>query len=287
MVSRSPKTRAEIVSQLHSLRRDNAAMVGLCLIVLLVGVAFGAPLIATHDPYSQDLSRTYLPPSREHLMGTDSLGRDLFSRIVYGARVSLLTGLLPVVIGIVFGGTLGLYAGFVGGRADTIVMRAMDILLAFPALMLAIMVVVVLGPGLTNAMIAIGVRNIPLYVRLVRASTLVAKNSEYVESARALGSSDARVALRHVLPNVLSPMVVFSTVQVGAAILMVSGLGFIGLGAQPPTPEWGVMLGMGSRALLFAPHTSVFPGLAISGVVLGVNLLGDGLRDALDPRLRK
>lgn len=269
------------------LRRNRAAIVGLVVVVVLALLAIFAPLIAPADPIVQDLDARLLPPSRQHVLGTDDLGRDLLTRIIYGGRVSLTVGLVSVGIGLAVGTVLGLAGGFYGGISESVIMRAMDIMLAFPATLLAIFIVGIRGPGLNNAMLAIGVINIPIFARIVRGSTLRVRQEDFVEAARALGGSQFRILNRHILPNTLAPIIVQTTLSIGAAILEAAGLSFLGLGAQAPTPEWGAMLTNTREFLRDAPWAATFPGLAILVTVVGFNLLGDGLRDALDPRLRQ
>jgi ABC-type dipeptide/oligopeptide/nickel transport system permease subunit len=260
------------------------AVIGLAVIAALVLLALGARVLAPHDPLRQDLPRALAGPSAEFPLGTDEFGRCILSRILYGARLSLLVGVIATGIG----GGAGIFAGLVAGyfrRADALVMRAMDVLLAFPSILLAIAVVAALGPSLPNVMIAVGVRSIPSFARLSRSMVLGLKELEFVQGAHALGAGHARVLLRHILPNSLSPLLVFSSMQVATAILLAAILSFLGLGVQPPTPEWGKMVSDGRAYLMEAPHVSLFPGLAIFIAVMGFNCLGDGLRDALDPRM--
>ncbi len=269
------------------LRRNRAAMIGLVVVGLLALLALFAPLVAPADPISQDLDARLLPPSRQHWLGTDDLGRDLLSRIIYGGRTSLTVGIVSVGIALAVGTVLGLAGGFYRGWSESLIMRSMDIMLAFPATLLAIFIVGIRGPGLNNAMLAIGVINIPIFARIVRGSTLRVQQEDFVEAARALGASQQRVLNRHILPNTLAPIIVQTSLSVGAAILEAAGLSFLGLGAQAPTPEWGSMLTNTREFLRDAPWAATFPGLAILLAVVGFNLLGDGLRDALDPRLRQ
>lgn len=269
------------------LRRNRAALAGLLLVGFFAVLAVLAPVAAPYDPISQDLDARLLPPSRQHWLGTDDLGRDLLSRIIYGGRVSLMVGIVSVGIALVAGTVLGLLAGFYAGWLDSVTMRAMDIMLAFPATLLAIFIVGIRGPGLNNAMLAIGVINIPIFARIVRGSVLRVRHEEFVDAARALGASQSRIIGRHILPNSLAPIIVQATLGFGAAILEAAGLSFLGLGAQAPTPEWGAMLTNTREFLRDAPWAATFPGIAILLTVVGFNLLGDGLRDALDPRLRQ
>ena len=244
------------------------------------------PLLAPYDPYKQNLRLRKAPPSREHPLGMDEVGRDMLSRIIYGSRVSLEVGFLSVIGAILIGVLIGATSGYAGGWVDNIIMRLMDILLAFPSLLLALAIVTILGPGLLNMLYAIAIVSIPTYARLVRASVLAEKESDYVLAARAVGASHGRILFRQIMPNALTPIIVQGTLGIGTAILDAAALGFLGLGAQPPTPEWGTMLSRAQQVFFSAPHIGIFPGLAIMLAVLGFNLLGDGLRDALDPRLR-
>jgi len=269
------------------LRRNHTAMIGLAVVGAFAVLAAGAPLLNLPDPITQDLGARMLSPSRLHWLGTDDLGRDLLSRIIYGGRVSLTVGIVSVGIALAVGTVLGLLGGYYGGWAESVTMRVMDVMLAFPATLLAIFIVGIRGPGLNNAMLAIGVINIPIFARIVRGSVLRARQEDYVEAARALGSSHVRIIGRHILPNSLAPVIVQTTLGVGSAVLEAAGLSFLGLGAQAPTPEWGAMLTNTREYLRDAPWAATFPGIAILLTVVGCNLLGDGLRDALDPRLRK
>lgn len=270
----------------RGLVRHRSAAVGLMVVLVLLLVALLAPVLAPHDPLLPRMRERLTPPTSNHWLGQDELGRDILSRIIYGARISLTIGVVSVGVGMAIGVPWGLASGFYGGKLDILTQRSIDILLAFPPILLAILVVTVLGPSLWNAMLAIGISSIPAYTRVVRGSTMSIRDAEYVQAARAMGAADTRILVRHVLPNVLGPVVVLSTLYTASAILTAAGLGFLGLGAQAPTPEWGAMLSRGREYLRVAPHVSAFPGLAIFVSVLGFNLLGDGLRDALDPRLR-
>jgi len=266
--------------------RRPAALAGLVIVALFLFIAAAAPYIAPYDANDADFFRARQGPSPDHLLGTDELGRDVFSRLLYGARISLRIGLIAVAIGVGAGVPLGLFAGYYGGAVDNIIMRLVDIMLSFPSILLAIGLVAILGPGLNNAIIAVGVVAVPIYIRQVRASVLGVKELEFVAAARAAGASDARIMLVHVLPQCLSPILVQSSLQIASAILAAAGLGFLGLGAPVDVPEWGTMLANGRQYVFSAPHLTTFPGLAIMLVVMGFNLLGDGLRDALDPRMK-
>ena len=269
------------------IRRSRSVQVGLAVTGTLLAVAALADVLAPYSPIEIDLLRRLQPPSAAHLLGTDQIGRDELSRVIHGARVSLFVGLVAVTIASTVGSVLGLVAGYVGGFVDDVIMRVMDALLAFPAILLALVIVSALGPGLVNTLIAFGIAGIPFYARLLRSMVLSIRARQYVLAARALGASHGRLMLRHVMPNSVGPMIVAMTLQTGTVIVGIAGLGYLGLGAQPPTPEWGNMLS-GSQALLFsAPWLLFSPGIAILLAVVGFNLIGDGLRDALDPRLRQ
>jgi peptide/nickel transport system permease protein len=271
---------------LRDLLRVRLAGVGLAIIVLLVGCAALAGVIAPYDPLKQNLDLAFAPPTVAHLLGTDDLGRDLLSRTIYGARISLLAGIVAVGIALVAGVTIGLVAGYWGGTLDQVLMRLMDALLAFPGLILALAITAALGSNLLNALIAIGIVGIPSYARLTRGQVLAVREFAYVEAARAMGTSHSRVLVRHVLPNVSAPLIVQTSLGVAFAILAEASLSFLGLGAQPPTPSWGAMVSLGRDYLDQAPWIVFAPGGAIFLAVLGFNFLGDALRDTLDPRIR-
>jgi peptide/nickel transport system permease protein len=273
------------------LRRNPGAIVGFALVLLFVVTAIFAPVIAPDEPRGRDLSlirEGCCPgPSGEHLFGVDELGRDVFSRVVYGARYSLLIGVVAVAVGLSFGLLLGSIAGYLGGLVDSVIMRLMDIMLSIPGLLLAIGIVAALGPGLTQIMIAVGATQIPIFARLLRGSILAQKENDFVLAARAVGVPRRTILASHILPNSISPVIVQGTLALATAIIDVAGLGFLGLGPQDPaTPEWGTMLTNTTRYLQTAPHLALIPGAAIVLSVLGFNLIGDGLREALDPKLR-
>jgi peptide/nickel transport system permease protein len=267
-------------------RRNRLALAGLVVVALLVVAAVGAPWLAPADPARQSLIEKRARPGSKFLLGADEFGRDILSRVLFGSRVALLVGLLSVAIALGLGMILGCLAGFAGGWIDALIMRGVEVLLAFPYLLLAIAVVSALGPGVLNTTIAVGIWGTPTVTRVVRGAVLAARESEYVSAARALGASAAQVLGRHVLRNILPTVVVYSTLFMANAILVEAALSFLGLGVQPPTPSWGLMVSSGRDFLLVAPHIATIPGLAIMLAVLGFNLVGDGLRDALDPRLR-
>lgn len=256
------------------------------MIVILIFIALFASVLAPYDPIAMTPVDQLTGPSSTYLLGTDQFGRDIFSRILLGSRISLRLGFIAVAISSSIGTVIGLVSGYWGGTTDRFIMRAVDVMLAFPGILLALVVVAVLGPGLTNTMVAVGVAAVPAYARLVRGSTLSAKENLYVEAARAIGARDTTIIFRHVLPNVVAPVLILSTLGLGTAILSGAALSYLGLGAQPPTPEWGAMLSTGRDYLRGQWWISTFPGLAIVFTVMAVNLFGDGLRDALDPRLR-
>jgi len=273
-------------SALQRFFRHPTGVVGLAIVGFFVVISLLAPVLRPYDAArDRDLRARLNPPSAEHWFGTDELGRDMFTRVWHGGRISLRVGLIAVGIAVVVGTLLGLVAGYVGGWLDTAVVWLVDILMAFPGILLAIAIVATLGPSIVNAMIAISVTQIPRYARIVRSVVLSLRESEYVQAARALGSSPVRIVALHVFPNSLSPLVVQLTLSIGVAIIDVAALGFLGLGAQPPNPEWGLMIRDGFAQFLRAPWMSIFPGLAIFFSVIGFNLLGDAIRDVMDPRL--
>ncbi|WP_153977265.1 nickel transporter permease [Paenibacillus xylanilyticus] len=271
----------------RTFRRNRLALAGLIIIVFFILLAFLAPYISPYDYKEQVLTDRLQAPSAEHWFGTDDLGRDVFSRVLYGARISLWVGFFSVIGSIIAGALLGLVAGFYGKWADMLISRLFDILLAFPGILLAIAIVAILGPSLQNALLAIAIVNIPTYGRLVRSRVLSLRQEEFITSARTLGANNMRILFRHILPNSLTPLIVQGTLGIGTAIIEAAALGFLGMGAQPPDPEWGKMLSDSRQFLQKAPWTLIFPGLSIMLTVLGFNLLGDGLRDTLDPKMVK
>ena len=273
-------------------KKNKSAVFGLCIASMLIVFALFSPFIATALPDIQDLSARLIPPfwyeggSIKHLLGTDDFGRDLFSRIVYGARISIMVGAISVSISLFFGLVMGVFAGYYGGLIDAMIMRLVDMMLSIPAILLAIVIVSILGPSLYNAMIAIGIVGIPTYARIVRGSVLAEKEKEYVIASRVNGSNNIRLMFKVILPNCTTPIIVQATMGFASAVLEAAGLSFLGLGAQPPTPEWGAMLADSLQFITTAPWMIFYPGLAIFLTVLGFNLIGDGLMDVLDPKLK-
>jgi peptide/nickel transport system permease protein len=288
IASSAPRQRSESLwrRSFRRLVKNSGAMIGLVCIVFLALTAIFAPYLAPYPPHRQNPLMSLQPPSSEHRLGTDQFGRDILSRLIYGTRVSLRVGLVAVGIAALIGIPLGLVAGYYGGGLDMTISRLVDLMLAFPGILLALVIVSIMGPSLFNVMIAVGVAASPNYARLVRGSVLAAKEQVYVESARAIGAWVRGILVRHILPNILAPVIVLATLGTAGAILSAAALSFLGLGAQPPTPEWGAMLSEGRNYMRLAWWATTFPGLAIMVTVLAVNLLGDGLRDALDVRMR-
>ena len=267
--------------------RGGSARVGLLLVLLLLALAAAAPLIAPYDPYDQDLGAALSAPGAEHWFGADQYGRDVLSRVLYGTRYALLAILVADGLALLLGGAMGLLAGFAGGAADAAVMRFVDVLLAFPYLLLALVIVAALGPSLLNSLIAIGIVYAPQYARMMRGQVLAVRELDFVQAATSTGAAPARVVLRHVLPNCVGPVLVLATLQAGSVVVETAGLSFLGLGAQPPSPDWGALLADGHSYFLSAWWIATFPGAAILFAVLGFNLLGDALRDQADPRQRR
>ena len=282
----SARARSRPFIVVSSMRRNPGAVAGAILILTLGVLALLAPAIAPYDPIKTALRERLQAPSSTHLMGTDEFGRDTFSRVLYGGRTSLWLGVVAVGLSAAVGGVFGLLAGYYRGGLDLVVSRLIDLLLALPRILLALIIVFTLGPGVTHVMIAVGISGIPDYARIVRGSTLGTREHVYVDAARVIGVPSWLIIVRHILPNVIAPVIVIGTLGLGTAILSAAGLSFLGLGAKPPLVEWGYMLSEGRRSLSVAWWLTTFPGIAIMLAVLAVNLLGDGLRDALDPRLR-
>ena len=268
------------------LRRNRGAVVGLAIVLVYVAVAFLAKPLAPYDPVDGDVLARLQPPSGQHLLGTDELGRDILSRLTYGARISLEIQASAAALAMLIGMVWGLGAGYFGGWVDDLSMRVIDVLLAFPSILLAIAIVAIVGSGLVNIITAVGIASIPQFGRLVRGVVLDLRHTEFVEAARAIGESDLSIMFRYILPGTLAPVIVLTSLRMATVLLAASGLNFLGLGVQPPTPEWGAMLSNARDYMFAAPHVTTFPGLAIALVVIGFNLLGDGLRDALDPRMK-
>ncbi|NTV88767.1 MAG: ABC transporter permease [Clostridiales bacterium] len=281
------KPESQLKEMWASLAANRGAVIGLVIIALLALIAIFRNQIMPYDPNYSDMAMSFRPPSLKHLFGTDQLGRDIFSRIIDGTHISLTVGISAVALSLTVGTILGAVAGYRGGRADSIIMRAMDMMLAIPSILLAIAFMAALGKGIDKAVIAIGLVSIPEYARIVRGCVLSAKENDYVQAAKVVGNKDIRIIFKHIMPNILSSIVVRATLGISTAVLDTSALGFLGLGVQPPYAEWGDMLGRARGFIFSAPYTLIFPGIAITVTVLAFNLLGDGLRDALDPKARQ
>ena len=278
--------KSRFLDLLRLFKKNKMAVLGFAIIAVMIIVAIFAPLIATQVPSEQNLAMRFQSPSGEHFFGTDNFGRDIFSNVVYGARISLFIGFLATILSVIFGTIIGAVAGFFGGGVDNVLMRLVDIILSIPSLILAIAISTVLGTGIRNLILAVSLSGITNYARIVRASVLSVKEQEYVEAAKIGGASNFRLIFRHILPNCLGPIIVQATLGVGTSILQAASLSFIGLGVQPPTPEWGGMLSQGRSYIQDYPHMTIFPGLAIALTIFSLNLFGDGLRDALDATQR-
>ena len=287
-VSEGRKQRGQLSMIWHRLLKDKKAMAGLAIFFLLILVAVFADVIADYDTLciKQHADLKYATPSAEHWFGCDEFGRDIFARIVHGTRISLFVGVVSVLISLALGAVIGAVAGYYGGKVDNILMRIMDVFLAIPSTLLAISIVAALGQGMANLMIAMCISQVPKSARIVRSSILSVKGQEFIEASKCFGGSDPWVIVKHVLPNAIGPIIVQSTLNVARMILTISGLSFVGLGISPPTPEWGSMLSAGRSAMRYYPHLVLFPGFAIAVTVLSLNLFGDGLRDALDPKMK-
>jgi peptide/nickel transport system permease protein len=283
------KGKSQISTVWRRLRKKKLAVVGLFILTIMLLVALFAGILTDYETevIKMDMPNRMAPPSASHILGTDSYGRDIFARIIYGSRYSLSIGFLSVLFALAMGGALGSIAGYFGGKVDNIIMRIMDVFLAVPSIIMAIAIVSTLGTGFRNLIIAMAVSTVPTFARLLRSTILSIKDSDYVEAARAVGTSTPRIIIRHILPNSVGPVIVQTTFSVASSILSAAGLSFLGIGVKPPAPEWGAMLSEGKEFIRDIPHLVVFPGLAIALTVLALNLLGDGLRDALDPRLKQ
>ena len=285
----APKKRSQFEEVWRRLKKNKMAMIGLALVIFLILLAVCADFLFDYEEVviKQNTAIRLQGPSAEHWFGTDEFGRDILARLVHGGRISLVVGVIAVGIALTIGGTLGAISGFFGGTVDMVISRLMDVLLAVPSLLLSITIVSALGPSIINLMIAIAVSSVPGYARIVRSSVMTVRDNEFVEAAKAIGANDAQIIASHILPNCLAPIIVQVSLKVASAILSTSGLSFLGLGVKAPTPEWGSMLSGGRAYLRNAPHLTVFPGLCIMLTILSLNLLGDGLRDALDPKLKQ
>ncbi len=288
-VKAAPKKRSQMQEVWRRLKKNKMAMIGLTIVVILVLIAIFADVLFDYNDVviKQNTAIRLQGPSAEHWLGTDEFGRDILARLVHGSRISLVVGVVAVSIALTVGGTLGALAGFYGGKVDMVIMRLMDILLAVPSLLLSITIVSALGPSIINLMIAISISSIPGYARIVRSSVMTVRDNEFVEAARSIGANNWQIILTHIIPNCMAPIIVQVSLKVASAILSTSGLSFLGLGVKAPTPEWGSMLSGGRAYLRNAPHLTFFPGVMIMITILSLNLLGDGLRDALDPKLKK
>ncbi len=288
-VKAAPKKRSQMQEVWRRLKKNKMAMIGLTIVVILVLIAIFADVLFDYNDVviKQNTAIRLQGPSAEHWLGTDEFGRDILARLVHGSRISLVVGVVAVSIALTVGGTLGALAGFYGGKVDMVIMRLMDILLAVPSLLLSITIVSALGPSIINLMIAISISSIPGYARIVRSSVMTVRDNEFVEAARSIGANNWQIILSHIIPNCMAPIIVQVSLKVASAILSTSGLSFLGLGVKAPTPEWGSMLSGGRAYLRNAPHLTFFPGVMIMITILSLNLLGDGLRDALDPKLKK
>lgn len=282
------KKRSQLSAIWHRLKKNKLAMLGLVILCIMIGLAVFADFIADYDTVvvGRDMSQRLLTPSLQHLCGTDQFGRDVFARIIHGGRLSLSLSIISMSIAVAIGAFIGAVAGYYGGRVDDILMRLMDILLAIPPMLMSISIVAALGQSMINLLIALAIAYIPVFARVIRSTILSIKGQEFVEAARACGTSNARIILRHIIPNAIGPIIVEATLTMGAAILVISSLSFMGLGIEPPAPEWGTMLYEGREVIRSSPYLIIFPGIAIALSVMSLNLLGDGLRDALDPRLK-
>lgn len=287
-INKKYKKKNQFVDVMVRISKNKMAVIGLVIVVIMILAAIFADVIADYDEVAikQDMSIRLQKPSAEHWFGTDEMGRDIFARIVHGTRVSLYVGIISVAISLFAGGTLGAIAGYYGGKIDNVIMRVLDVFLAIPAMLLATAIVTAFGSSMLNLLLAVGVASVPGFARVTRASILTVRDQEFVEAARAVGAKDSTIIWHHILPNCLAPLIVQCTLRIGKAIVFTASLSFIGLGIKQPTPEWGAMLSGSREFIRDCPHMVLFPGLAIMSIVLALNLLGDGLRDALDPKLK-
>ncbi|WP_330641934.1 ABC transporter permease [Cuneatibacter sp. NSJ-177] len=282
------KKRSQLLEVWRRLKKSKVAIVGLVILIFLIFIAVFADLLVDYNvAIKQDLVHKLQGPSAEHWLGTDSFGRDILARIIHGSRISLSIGFIAVIISLIVGGAIGSIAGYYGGKLDMIVMRFIDVLMSIPSMLMCICVVTVLGPGMSNLMVAVTISYVATFCVIVRSSILTIKNSDYIEAARATGVGTFRIILKHIIPNTMGPIMVQATLSIGSVILSAAGLSFVGLGVMPPTPEWGAILTEGKEFIRTAPHIVLFPGIAIMLAVMSLNFLGDGLRDALDPRLKQ
>jgi len=271
----------------RNFKRNKTAIAGIFILIFFTIIAVLAPYIAPYDPFEQNFLHSLEGPSQKHLFGTDEFGRDILSRVIYGSRISLQIGFISVFISMFAGTILGVIAGYYGSWPDMLIMRVVDIMLCFPYILLALVIMAILGPGIYNAMIAIGIVYIPKFARIVRSAVLNIRDEEYILAAKSMGAKDIKIMLKHILVNCMAPIIIQGTLSIGRAIINAAGLSFLGLGAQPPTPEWGAILSSGQNFLRGAPWVAIFPGIAIALLVLGFNLIGDGLRDAFDPKMKR
>ena len=282
------KKRSQLLEVWRRLKKSKVAIVGLVILIFLIFIAVFVDLLVDYNvAIKQDLVHKLQGPSAEHWLGTDSFGRDILARIIHGSRISLSIGFIAVIISLIVGGAIGSIAGYYGGKLDMIVMRFIDVLMSIPSMLMCICVVTVLGPGMSNLMVAVTISYVATFCVIVRSSILTIKNSDYIEAARATGVGTFRIILKHIIPNTMGPIMVQATLSIGSVILSAAGLSFVGLGVMPPTPEWGAILTEGKEFIRTAPHIVLFPGIAIMLAVMSLNFLGDGLRDALDPRLKQ
>lgn len=287
-IENTTKKRSQMKFIWHRFKKNKLAMIGLFMLIILTFLAVFAPLLRDYekDVISQNVKIRFQSPNKEHILGTDQYGRDIFARIIYGGRISLSMGFAVVAIAMFFGSIIGASAGYYGGKVDNILMRIMDIFLAIPQILMAMAIVAALGTDIKNLLIAMTIANIPKFARIVRSAILQIRNQEFIEAARACGTSDVRIILKHIIPNAIGPIIVQATLNIAQTIIGIAGLSFIGLGIQPPKPEWGTMLAEAKSQMRNYPHLVIIPGLAIMMAVLAFNLIGDGLRDALDPKLK-